>query len=115
MYGECGGYMVLGEYLIDAGGSRQPMTGLLPLTTSFADRRLHLGYRRVTLLDSGPLGAAGTRFNGHEFHYAAIVHQGPEDPLLSARDAAGQDLGTCGLRRGSVFGSFIHLVDCRDG
>jgi len=27
------------------------------------------------------------------------------------RDAAGTDLGACGLRRGSVFGSFIHLID----
>src|SRR6516225_111032 len=52
IYGECGGYMVLGEYLIDAEGRRHRMTGLLPLTTSFADRRLHLGYRCATLRSS---------------------------------------------------------------
>jgi cobyrinic acid a,c-diamide synthase len=115
VYGECGGYMVLGEYLIDAEGCRRQMTGLLPLATSFADQRLHLGYRCATLLDSGPLGAAGSRFRGHEFHYATVVHQGATDPLLSMTDAAGGNLGACGLRRGSVFGSFIHLVDCRDG
>jgi len=115
IYGECGGYMVLGEYLIDAEGRRRRMTGLLPLATSFADRRLHLGYRCATLLDSAPLGAAGSCFRGHEFHYATVVDRGTADPLLSVKDAAGEDLGAYGLRRGSVFGSFIHLVDCRNG
>ncbi len=47
VYGECGGYMVLGEALIDASGQRHRMAGLLPLVTSFATRRLSLGYRRA--------------------------------------------------------------------
>jgi cobyrinic acid a,c-diamide synthase len=111
VYGECGGYMVLGEYLIDAGGRRQRMAGLLPLTTSFAERQLHLGYRCATLLNAGPLGAAGSRYRGHEFHYATVVEHGRAEPLLSVTDAVGGDLGACGLRQGSVFGSFIHLVD----
>jgi cobyrinic acid a,c-diamide synthase len=111
VYGECGGYMVLGEYLIDAEGRRQPMAGLLPLATSFADRRLHLGYRCATLLASGPLGEAGACFRGHEFHYATVAQQGVADPLLSVTDAAGGLVTACGLRQGSVFGSFIHLVD----
>jgi len=111
VYGECGGYMVLGACLIDAEGRRQPMANLLPLETSFAERRLHLGYRCATLLDSGPLGIAGLRFRGHEFHYATVVREDGVDRLVSVTDAAGTFLGTCGLRRGSVFGSFIHLVD----
>jgi cobyrinic acid a,c-diamide synthase len=115
VYGECGGYMVLGEYLVDAGGRRQPMAGLLPMATSFAERRLHLGYRCATLRNSGPLGKAGARFRGHEFHYATVVHQNAGERLLSVTDATGEDLGVCGLRRGSVFGSFIHLVDRCDG
>ncbi len=47
IYGECGGYMVLGEALTDANGVHHPMAGLLPLETSFATRKLHLGYRRL--------------------------------------------------------------------
>jgi cobyrinic acid a,c-diamide synthase len=111
IYGECGGYMVLGEALIDGEARRQPMAGLLPLVTSFAERHLHLGYRCATLLGDNPLGAAGARYRGHEFHYATVVHQDAAPPLLAVTDAAGTDLGPCGLRRGSVFGSFIHLVD----
>ncbi|MGA8550076.1 MAG: cobyrinate a,c-diamide synthase [Stellaceae bacterium] len=114
VYGECGGYMVLGEALIAADGRRHPMAGLLPLVTSFAERRLSLGYRGASLLASGPLGAAGARFRGHEFHYATVVHEGAADRLWSAADAAGADLGRHGLRQGSVIGSFIHLIDRSD-
>jgi len=87
------------------------MAGLLPLVTSFAERRLHLGYRCASMLGNCPLGAIGARFRGHEFHYATMVRQGAADRLLSVTDAAGTNLGPCGLQRGSVFGSFIHLVD----
>jgi cobyrinic acid a,c-diamide synthase len=111
VYGECGGYMVLGDGLVDAEGVRHPMAGLLPLETSFAERRLHLGYRGVTLLGDNPLGIAGSRFRGHEFHYATVVRDGATEPLWSAADASEADLGHCGSRRGSVFGAFIHLID----
>ena len=113
VYGECGGYMVLGEALTDAGGAAHRMAGLLPLETSFADRRLHLGYRTATLAADTPLGAAGAAFGAHEFHYASIVRETGAEPLFTARDAAGADLGAAGLRRGAAMGSFIHLIDRR--
>ncbi len=111
VYGECGGYMVLGDALTDADGHRHTMTGLLPLAASFAERRLSLGYREAALVADGPLGAAGARFRGHEFHYATTISEAGAEPLWSAADAAGRGLGSCGLRQGSVFGSFIHLID----
>jgi cobyrinic acid a,c-diamide synthase len=111
IYGECGGYMVLGETLTDANGRLHRMTGLLPLATSFADRRLHLGYREATLLGDCPLGTAGARFRGHEFHYATTVFTAADNRLFALADASGNDLGVGGLRRGSVMGSFIHLID----
>lgn len=111
IYGECGGYMVLGEALTDADGRAHPMASLLSLATSFAERRLHLGYRAASLLDSCRLGAAGARFRGHEFHYATTTATGGDAPLFTLADASGADLGPGGLRRGSVIGSFIHLID----
>jgi cobyrinic acid a,c-diamide synthase len=113
VYGECGGYMAMGEALTDADGRTHPMAGLLPLTTSFAARRLHLGYRAVRLLGDGPLGAAGTRFRGHEFHYATIAAERGEK-LFMAADSCGAELGPAGLRRGTIIGSFIHLIDRED-
>jgi len=113
IYGECGGYMALGEALTDAGGNVHRMAGLLPLKTSFAERRLHLGYRKATLIAAGPLGPAGARFRGHEFHCATTL-DADGDALFTLHDASGHDLGQGGLRRGSVRGSFIHLIDRAD-
>lgn len=111
VYGECGGYMTLGTGIIDAKGRRHAMAGLLPVETSFAQRRLHLGYRQVTLCDATQLGPRGTAFRGHEFHYATILSEGEGNPLFKAADSRGQDLGLLGRRSGSVMGSFIHLID----
>ena len=111
IFGECGGYMVLGESLTDADGVTHAMAGLLPVETSFAERRLHLGYRVATLAGAGPLGARGAAFRGHEFHYATVVREGPGQPLFEAKSAAGADLGPSGCVDGMVGGSFIHLID----
>ena len=110
VYGECGGYMVMGETLEDADGVTHPMTGLLGVRTSFAKRRLHLGYRRAALLADGPLGPAGSPLMGHEFHYASTLARGDDAPLLSATAADGSDLGVLGSRRGLALGSFVHLI-----
>ena len=109
VYGECGGYMVLGEGLEDAEGRRHAMAGLLPLETSFAEPARRLGYRRIEAKGGGfPPGRA---FRGHEFHYARILREGPGEALFEAADAQGRPLGPVGLRRGRVAGSFMHLID----
>ncbi|MBI3706632.1 MAG: cobyrinate a,c-diamide synthase, partial [Proteobacteria bacterium] len=111
IYGECGGYMVLGRGLVDAEGRRHAMAGLLPLESSFAWHKLHLGYRRVALAAAGPLGTPGAAYRGHEFHYASVVDEGGGDALFSAVDASGRPLGPVGRRAGRVMGSFVHLID----
>nr|WP_316654603.1 cobyrinate a,c-diamide synthase [uncultured Gellertiella sp.] len=108
IFGECGGYMTLGEGMIDASGTRHAMLGLLPVVTSFEKRKRHLGYRLLTPIAGAPFASP---MRGHEFHYATIVSEGEADRLFAARDAAGNDLGKAGLRRGSVAGSFMHLID----
>ncbi len=111
IYGECGGYMVLGDSLTDADGNRHRMAGLLPVESAFDAPRLSLGYRDVALAEAGPLGAAGQRYRGHEFHYATASARHGADPLFVGRDATGADLGPLGLRKGAVMGSFVHLID----
>lgn len=111
IYGECGGYMLMGGGLVDAAGARHRMMELLPVETSFAERRLHLGYREVTLAQDCALGLAGTRYRGHEFHYASVIEEGAGEALFAATDAAGRDLGAAGRRQARVFGSFLHLID----
>ncbi len=106
VFGECGGYMVLGRGLVDAAGARHEMLGLVDLETSFATRSLHLGYRHVTAT-AGPLRG---RWAAHEFHYATVTHEQGQ-PLFAATDAEGAALAPMGLTTGRVFGSFAHLID----
>lgn len=106
VYGECGGYMTLGETLTDADGSVHRMAGLLPLETSFAARKLHLGYRTLQA-NTGPFTG---RWTGHEFHYATTVRALGE-PLFSAQDATDIEQPPMGLIHGNVSGSFAHIID----
>lgn len=110
VHGECGGYMVLGMSLEDADGKTHRMAGLLSHATSFAHRRLHLGYREARLLADSPLGMAGARLRGHEFHYAVTIHPGNDEPLVELADGQGNLLGTSGGRRGQVTGTFFHAI-----
>lgn len=110
VYGECGGYMVMGEELTDADGRTHRMAGLLKLAASFAARKLHLGYRQAqTLGEPSALGAPDATYRGHEFHYATVLRE-EGHPLFAIRNAAGQELGTAGLRAGRIMGSFVHLI-----
>lgn len=110
VHGECGGYMVLGETLQTADGAVHRMAGLLGHSTSFARRKLHLGYRQLRLVADGPTGPAGLQTRGHEFHYASVTDAGSDAPYATATDAYGNDAGSIGGRRGLITGSFFHAI-----
>ncbi len=110
VHGECGGYMVLGEGLEDADGHRHAMTGLLSHTTSFAKRKLHLGYREAKLFADSVIGSRGAIIRGHEFHYASLTDIGRDEPLVDLTNADGQPLPERGGRRGNVTGTFFHAI-----
>jgi cobyrinic acid a,c-diamide synthase len=110
VHGECGGYMVLGEAIEDAQGVRHAMAGLLGHATSFAKRRLHLGYRQARLLVDNPIGAAGDVVRGHEFHHASIIAKGNDEPFVDVTDAQGRAVTETGSRRGRVSGTFFHAI-----
>lgn len=110
VHGECGGYMVLGQALRDAQGIAHAMAGLLPVVTSFAARKMVLGYRLVDLAAASLFGPAGTRLAGHEFHFSTLEAAGEAPALGLARDAEGRDLGPVGQRLGQVSGSYFHVI-----
>ena len=87
------------------------MAGLLPVTSSFAEPRLHLGYRRMRLLATSPLGQAGTTYRGHEFHYARLLDAGDAPPLFDVTDTHGQTPAPLGAQVGTAAGSFLHRID----
>ncbi|MEY9512677.1 cobyrinic acid a,c-diamide synthase [Bradyrhizobium elkanii] len=101
--------MVLGAALTDADGVRHEMAGLLGLETSYAKRRMHLGYRLAELAAPMPGRGPGARLRGHEFHYSTIIAQ-PDTPLAVVRDATGAIVAETGSRRGCATGTFFHLI-----
>ena len=114
MHGECGGYMAMGEALVDKDGVRHRMVGLLGLVTSYADRKMHLGYRQAKLARTIPGHAAEARLAGHEFHYSTIVGQ-PDAPLAEVTDANGARVAETGSYRlqaggGLSTGTYFHLI-----
>ena len=86
------------------------MTGLLGHATSFAKRKLHLGYRTARLLSDSVLGTQGAIVRGHEFHYATLTSAGDDEPfaeLLRRRRPRARQIGG---RRGHVSGTFFHAI-----
>ncbi|NVK19602.1 MAG: cobyrinate a,c-diamide synthase [Methylocystaceae bacterium] len=110
IFGECGGYMTLGRGLIDKDGTRHKMAGILNLETSFAKRKLHLGYREIKVLQDLPFLKKGTILRGHEFHYASILQEHGTRPF-SAQNASGIPIGKMGLINGNCVASFFHMID----
>ena len=113
VHGECGGYMTLGAGLVAADGTRHQMAGLLGLETSFAKRRMHLGYRLAQPHVPLPGLPLGTALRGHEFHYATILSQ-PDPALAMVQDATGAEVAETGSWRATegarVSGTFFHLI-----
>ncbi len=112
IYGECGGFMLLGEGLVDAEGKRHAMAGLLSHSTSFAQKKMHLGYRSI---QPQPNPIWSIPLSGHEFHKSFLQDAGTDRPLFQQFDARGEDLGLTGGQRGSVLGSYTHIIDQAPG
>ncbi len=113
IYGECGGFMVMGDTLTDKEGVSHAMAGLLPVATSFAEPKLHLGYRDLTLLADGPLGKRGQKFSGHEFHYSSLTQMAGGASLFEVGNSKGEEMPAMGCRLDNAIGSFAHLIDSR--
>jgi cobyrinic acid a,c-diamide synthase len=114
VHGECGGYMAMGDALVDKDGTRHRMAGLLGLVTSHASRKMHLGYRQAVLAQTIPGRPTASRLSGHEFHYSTILDQ-PDAPLASVTDATGAAVPETGSYRlqsggGLSTGTYFHLI-----
>lgn len=113
VHGECGGYMALGQRLIDKDGTAHEMLGLLGLVTNYEKRAFHLGYRQARAATatklSSELLAGGGSLRGHEFHYSTIIEQ-PDAPLFHVVDANGESVAETGSSRGNATGTFFHMI-----
>jgi len=107
IYGECGGFMVLGDAIRDSKGKSHRMLGFLNHITSYQNTSLHLGYRHFEALPNPHFRG---KFNGHEFHYTNLEVAGGNKGLFKVEDSFGNRLPDAGLVNGNVFGSYQHLI-----
>lgn len=98
---ECGGMMVLGEAIVDETGRPWPMAGVLPVRTSMQEKKLHLGYRTLTM--------NGQPLRGHEFHYSQFVNAPDPDNGILVHNAYGQEVAAPVFYRHNLFASYMHF------
>jgi len=110
VYAECGGLMYLAESLTDLDGHVWPMAGVLPAAVVMERGRLVIGYREVTLTSAGPLGPAGTRARGHEFHCSRLEDiPAPLARLYAVTDGRGGTPRAEGFVIDGALLSYVHL------
>jgi cobyrinic acid a,c-diamide synthase len=107
-YAECGGFIYLSRGIRFAEGLAE-LVGIFPVAARMLPRRKALGYREVEFTADGPLGPAGTRARGHEFHYSEMEPMPAEVERLYRVTKRGADLGTEGYRYQNCLASYIHL------
>jgi len=70
IYAECGGMMILGDFIKDENGNLHKMSGILPFKSKKS--KLSVGYRYIEGLKDSPIIKQNQLIRGHEFHYWEI-------------------------------------------
>jgi cobyrinic acid a,c-diamide synthase len=118
IYAECGGLMYLAQAIRDFDGRSHEMVGLFPVEAVMRKPGLTLGYREIELTEACPLGPAGTKARGHEFHYSTLVPATGTAPAAADRalryvctvtDARGTSRSPDGLLVGNTIALYTHL------
>jgi len=93
---ECGGMMLLGEFLQDLKGKKWPLFGFLAIETQMQSKLVSLGYRECT---EGKY--KGLR--GHEFHHSCRIDLQTMQPWI-----LGLSRGDGGIQQTTIKASYIH-------
>jgi cobyrinic acid a,c-diamide synthase len=109
IYAECGGMMYLVRALEDENGRRYEMVGAMDGVASMKHIR-HIGYVAGQLEKDTPIGAKGSFFKGHEFHYS-IITDIPSEARFAYRMDRGIGIkdGMDGMIVNNTLGSYTHL------
>jgi len=82
IYAECGGMMLLGDFIEDENGNNYKMSGILPFRSKKS--KLSVGYRYIKGLKDTPIIKQNQLIRGHEFHYWEIENNLSELDLRKA-------------------------------
>jgi len=111
IYAECGGLMYLADAIRTLDGARWPMAAVIPGVAVMSDRLQALGYVEVETRADSILGAAQTRFRGHQFRYSTLEgdeSRGRIDRIYNVAPRWGGAPFAEGYRVGNVLASYVH-------
>ncbi|WP_053803176.1 cobyrinate a,c-diamide synthase [Streptomyces rimosus] len=108
VYAECGGMMYLARSLTGFDGKAAAMTGILPIDVVMDRRYLAIHYVEVRTQAPSPLGEAGQRARGQEFHQSRITTAEIEPNLYEVTTSTGERR-RAGFVLDNVAASYIHL------
>ena len=103
---ECGGFLYLGQSLMDAEGQSWPMAGVLPGEAKDAGRLVRFGYAALSADSDSMLFRAGESFPIHEFHHWDSTANGV---ALAAKKPVGGAEWRCGFVNEHFYAGFPHL------
>ena len=107
-YAECGGLMYLSKSIEDFKGNINKMVGILP-TKTVMTRKLNLGYRQLTTVQSNCFSDKNTTLWGHEFHRSQTSNF-PDKPLLKIKSLSSQSkFSYQGWKIKQIYASYLHL------
>ncbi|MFN2568137.1 MAG: cobyrinate a,c-diamide synthase [Candidatus Dormibacteria bacterium] len=110
VYAESGGLLACARTVRTPEGGVHEMAGLVPVDVALDATTLRSGYRELTMAADGPLGAAGTRLRGHEFHFSTLLSETASlSPAYSVHDCDGEPLGPEGWIGERLVASFVQL------
>jgi cobyrinic acid a,c-diamide synthase len=107
VYAECGGLVYLGRSLTGFDGRRHDMAGLLPVDVVMDSGHLAIRYVELRTRLASPLGPAGTRLRGQEFHQSRLT-EAVHPHLFEVTSSSGES-STTGQISGNVAASYIHV------
>ena len=109
VYAECGGLMVLTEYLIDLEQQKHTMLGLIPGYAEMV-QKLTMGYREIIAEQDTLLMNTGETARGHEFHYSHWIRQEDSNrPAYRIKPRIGETFKLEGYASQNLLASYVHV------
>ncbi len=110
IYAECGGFMILCDFL-EYEKTEHSMAGVFPVGTNFCPRPQGLGYTEAVAEDDSVFYSKGTTVFGHEFHYSNCLNSKGKVLDLSMKMVRGKGIvdGRDGLLYKNTLAGYNHI------
>ncbi|MGL1862921.1 MAG: cobyrinate a,c-diamide synthase [Pseudodesulfovibrio sp.] len=114
IYAECGGFMILCDYL-EYEGKKRTMADVFPVGTAFCEKPQGLGYTEAVAEKDTVFYPKGTTVLGHEFHYSVCLNDAEAgsaaDVEFAMKMVRGKGImsGQDGLLYQNTFAGYNHI------